>query len=53
MLVFSEHLNDIRNYMKKFNDVDPLGTEVISFLERVKGTPQVHNVRRGKLRDGG
>ncbi|BDC18901.1 hypothetical protein [Acidianus sp. HS-5] len=35
--------------MRKFNtDVDPLGQEVLSFLERVKGVQQVPNLRLGE-----
>ncbi|TRM96073.1 hypothetical protein DJ527_13045, partial [Sulfolobus sp. F1] len=53
MLIFSnhlrKHLEDIRNYMKGFNDIDPLGSEVLSFLERVKGTLQVPNTRLGEI----
>ena len=53
MLVLSPHLRkhveDINNYMRKFNTViDPLGQEVLSFLEGVKGMEQVPNVRLGE-----
>jgi hypothetical protein len=42
MLIFSphlkNHLDEIREYMKKFNDTtDPLGQEVLSFLENKEG----------------
>jgi hypothetical protein len=36
--------------MKRFgDDVDPLGKEVLSFLERLKGTPQTPNALLGEI----
>jgi hypothetical protein len=53
MLVFSQHLRkhikDIENYVKRYNIlVNPLGEEVISYLESVKGTPQIPNYYLGE-----
>jgi hypothetical protein len=45
-----KHLEHIKNYMK--NDINSLGIEVLSFVERTKGTPQVLNKDQEKLRDG-
>ncbi|AAK41900.1 hypothetical protein SULI_12680 [Saccharolobus solfataricus] len=39
-----KHLEDINNYLKKFNNtIDPLSDNVLSFLANLKGTPQVPN----------
>gem|GEM_PF-614860 len=53
MLILSKHLkkhlDEIRKYMKKFNDpTDPLGQEVLSFLERKEGIRQTPNLRLGE-----
>jgi len=53
MLAFSPHVerhkNDISAYLKKLNcNVDPFSEEILYFLERIRGIPQIPNQRLGE-----